>query len=102
MATGSGRQHDTYEAAEDRLSRVKRLESQCLNELSLKQLKMWLDEDAEKITSKVKICSNVVFVSACVHHMVVASLKSAQGLRTDLSATDYVFTLLYLPFAIPF
>lgn len=37
------------------MARAKRLEAQCLNELSLKQLKMWLDEDAEKVTTKVHL-----------------------------------------------
>jgi hypothetical protein len=33
--------------------RAKRLQTQCLNELSLKQLKAWIEEDEEKKTNKV-------------------------------------------------
>ena len=36
------------------MAKAKRLESQCLGELSLKQLKTWLEEDQDKLTSKVR------------------------------------------------
>lgn len=34
------------------MQRAKRLEAQCLNELSLKQLKTWIEADEEKKTNK--------------------------------------------------
>jgi hypothetical protein len=41
-------------SAEDRVARAKRLEAQCLNELSLKQLKAWIEEDEEAKTNEVR------------------------------------------------
>jgi hypothetical protein len=49
------------ESPEERQQRAKRLQTQCLNELSLKQLKAWIEEDEEKKTNKVRLHS-----AACV------------------------------------
>ncbi len=70
-----GGRDDPYEAAEDRLVRVRRLEAQCLNELRLKQLKMWLDEDSEKITSKVLLITAVGHTVYCVVYIVLCSVQ---------------------------
>lgn len=43
----------SYETTEERTQKAKKLELQCLSELSLKQLKIWIEEDEDKKTSKV-------------------------------------------------
>ena len=42
-----------YETAEERMQRVSRLEQQCLGEMSLKQMKIWLEEDEDKAAKKL-------------------------------------------------
>ena len=43
----------SYETTEERTHKAKKLELQCLSELSLKQLKIWIEEDEDKKTNKV-------------------------------------------------
>jgi hypothetical protein len=70
------------ESPEERQQRAKRLQTQCLNELSLKQLKAWIEEDEEKKTNKVRrpfvqVCVCPCFSCTAVHSIDVCLL----GLR---------------------
>ena len=45
------------------MAKMKKIEALCLQELSLKQLKMWLEEDQDAILNKVKLLIGCLCIS---------------------------------------
>ena len=77
------------------MSKMKKIETLCLQELSLKQLKMWLEEDQDAILNKVSIKSLLIVFFFCLF-LVSASIRRLKLHFTRRLKLHFIFHYIVL------